>query len=370
MPRILAVIATAAAMALTSTATAQTAEGIWQIDGQTLRAPLAQIAFPTAIPGLKLTETKEFSQKGQKLDNVAEYRSPDKALWASIYVYRPGYPDAALAAYATDRTMPQVYGAGLHRLAQASVALGGRPDTAIRMSYTGGIIKDSGPLASVSSFTRIGGWIVKIRVSGPAARQPEVETALDAMLGAARLDAKAAIFRAQPLRFDPPCPAGASGPVATVKPSEDLTANTLGSAMVVAAAGLSNETPGNDKLPADFPANGMTAVCVRGALALGGGSKLEVLQPAGTATPDVMLVVLNDVDDVLSIRKTPIGTGFTLTKTDIGKGTTLGTIDRMPDDGELARIAANQVPGALTVHATTTLSADGSTNISISTDKK
>src|SRR6266852_4881446 len=119
--------------AVASPVAAQTMEGVWKSAGDRIKAPPANVSFPRSVGGLTLTKTSEASRKGDALDNEAEYHSADHDIWATIYVYRPGYPDAAIAAYMTDRAIHQVYGSGLKRLSQAAVPIGGKPGAAIRM---------------------------------------------------------------------------------------------------------------------------------------------------------------------------------------------------------------------------------------------
>lgn len=348
--------------AAASPVAAQKLEGVWKGSGERIAAPPANVSFPRSVGGLSLTETAESSHKGTSLDNIAKYRSADGKIWATIYVYRPGYPDAAIAAYMTDRAIRLAYGSGLKRLSQTVVPIGGQPNAAIRMTYSGGVIQDSGPLASAAAFAHVNGWILVFRVSGPVDRPVEVEAALDAMLTATKFDSKAYVLPAAPLDFAPPCPPAASG---TVKPfrSDKSGANALAAALS-SSVGTEKPKGKGDGLQPNFPANGLTRVCVRGTL---GDSGLEILQPAGTSTPEIILLPLNDVDDVVSVQKNLLGEGYTLGKAEIGRTLVLGEMDRMPDNDQLARILAGEQKELLAVRSSTTIKASGDTSVNIST---
>ena len=345
-----------------SPAMAQSMEGIWKGSKDRIAAPPVNVSFPRDIGGLGLTGTSEASHTGSSLDNVAEYRSADGKIWGTIYVYRPGYPDAAIAAYMTDRAIRLTYGSGLKRLSQSVVPIGGQPGRAIRITYSGGVIKDSGPLASAAAFAHVNGWILVFRISGPVDRPAEVEAALDAMLQTATFDSKAYVLPVAPLEFAPPCPAASSGTVKPLK-SDKSGANALFAALS-SSVGTEKPKGKDDTFEPNFPANGLTRVCVRGTL---GDSGLEILQPAGTDRPEIILLPLNDVDDVVSVRKNLIGEGYTLGKADVGRTLVLGEMDRMPDNDQLGRILAGEQKELLAVRSATTIKANGNTSVNIST---
>jgi hypothetical protein len=346
--------------AVASPVAAQKLEGVWKGSGDRIAAPPANVSFPRKVGGLSLNATAEASNKGSSLDNTAEYHSADGKIWATIYVYRPGYPDAAIAAYMTDAAIRQTYGSGLKRLSQTVAPIGGQPNAAIRMIYSGGVIQDSGPLASAAAFAHVNGWILVLRVSGPVDRAAEVEAALDAMLTATKFDSKAYVLPAAPLEFAAPCPPAASGTVIPSR-SDKSGANAL---MAAISASVGTEKPKDDELKPHFPANGLTRVCVRGTF---GDNGLEILQPAGTSAPDIILLPLNDVDDVISVHKNLLGEGYTLGKAEIGRTLVLGEMDRMPDNDQLARILAGEQKELLAIRSSTTIKANGNTSVNIST---
>jgi hypothetical protein len=342
-------------------ADAQAISGNWKDRGDRIEAQAAQISFPRQIAALRLKEAREFSHPGESLDNVAEYRSADGALWASIYIYLPSYGDAALAEQMTDWTIHQVYGPNVTRASEGLAAIGGRADAAIRTSYVRGELRDSGPLASAAAFAHVGRWIVKLRVSGPIARRGEVEAALDAFLAAARVDGKVKSYPVAPLKIAEPCPPPASGSVALFnngKASVSVVAETM------VATGDNLGLNPKSKLPAAFPANGLTPVCLRGDIMID-TAHYQVWQPAGQAAPDIILVQLDDAGDLVTVRKDFMSKGYTIGKAELGHFEIYGQIDRMPDNGELVRVLTGGLPGLLDVRASVTLKANGDSTINI-----
>lgn len=218
-------------------------------------------------------------------------------------------------------------------------------------------------MSTASAFTKVGGWIVKLRVSAPGDRQPTVEAALDAFLAAAQIDADAILPPIAPLDFAAPCPAAASGKVKAVK-TDKSGANALGTAIMAMPIdapkkkGDKDDTP----LPPPFPANGLTKVCSRGPLP---GTPLEALQPAGEGKAGPVIVVLSDTGDVAAVVKNLIDDNYTIVRSRMGTLVVLGEIDRLPDNDELLRIFGGGVPGALDTRITVDMKANGDSTIGI-----
>lgn len=352
------------AILIASPGAAQSMSGIWKDAGDRIDAAAAGISFPREIAGLHLTKTSEFTHQGEGLDSAAEYESRDKALWATIYVYLPAYGDPALAEYRTDKTIHQVYGANVTRVAEGVASLGGRSDAAIRTIYVGGEIKNSGALASGAAFAKVGRWIVKLRVSGPLARRADVEASLDAFLGAARLQEKTLSATVAPAQIVAPCPPAPSGAPMLFKNSKAV-ASVLGEAIVAASDNLGVDP--KSKIAPPFPANGMTPICLRGDVTIG-DQRFEVLQPAGDQQPNIIVVPLDDEGSVITVRKDLLTKAYTIGKGEIARFTVYGQIDRLPDNAELTRVLAGALPGLFKERAAVVLKQNGDSNIQISSD--
>ncbi|MES2753965.1 MAG: hypothetical protein V4659_04795 [Pseudomonadota bacterium] len=348
-------------LAVSTAAPAQTLVGIWQADGKAIAAKDARISVPRTVGGLTLISTREYQQPGTALDNGALYRSPDEQIWATLYVYRPGYPDAALADYAADRVVRATYGDRLRRVDHRVVPFAGHADGAIRTAYRDVMQKNGDLSASTSLIGRIGNWIVKLRVSGPMAKADEVDVVSEAFAREIKLSKGANLHPVAILDFSTACPAAPSGPVIVTMP-KDVAASALESA--IGAQILDPTDTVGTPLPLGFPADGKTKVCVRGSVAVG-DRKLDVLQPAGPEQPDTILAVINDSGSTFAVTKSTLGPHFAVSTTAIGTVTVYRTIDRLPDDAEFGRIAAGQVPGLLTVQAKVEMNRSGDSTITV-----
>jgi hypothetical protein len=158
-------------------------ETLWRPSADRITFTTAQLSFPRQIGTLRQTEAQEFSHAGEGTDSGLKYASSDRRLFATVYVYLPGLPDAALTAFMTDSVIrqqsPQVQSTGFR-----VVSAGGEAGVALRADYSG--YRDG--LASSAAFIRAGNWIVKLRVSGPDERRAEVVEAMSALIDGLRFE--------------------------------------------------------------------------------------------------------------------------------------------------------------------------------------
>lgn len=136
----------------------------------------AGIAVPRAAGSLTVTKVQAFDTAG--LDNVAQYASADEAISGSVFIYYPSLADTGLSFLATDATIRRRFGTGTRIVEDRLVAVGGVAQAGRRVIYAGA---SNGTRSTAATFVRAGGWIVKIRVSGPASRAAEVSANLDAL---------------------------------------------------------------------------------------------------------------------------------------------------------------------------------------------
>lgn len=347
-----------ATVMLASPAMAQ--DGAWRVKGDRAALPAAKLALPARAGALALTQMDEASNKGQGLDNFAQFQSADGQVQGTAYVYRAILPDAALAAYATDRAIRARFGPSLTAESPASVPLAGQPGRALRHLYS------TDKLATGAAFVSVGPWLLKVRVSGPVARRAEVAGALDALLAGVRLDRDAFAMPVQPLSFDTPCPA----PAAEAKPleSDGMDAEALlgmlmgGKSMKKAVKSRPITNP--NQLP--FPSSGYKRACVRGTIRVaGGGDALEFIQPAGVAEPDAMLAALNDAGGVLAIQRSQLEPGFTVRRYGIGQVDQLGKLDRLPGVAQLGGWLGQKDAPALVLRSRTVYKADGTSSLQL-----
>ncbi len=175
---------------------------LWDRNESRITFRLAHLSFPVRAGSTRLSRILEASREGQGLDNALQYFSPDEQVFATIYVYAPGLPDAGLTAFMTDYAIHVQSDAGLSVLRSGIVAAGGREGVAIRLDYAG---FRQNRLASSAAFMRVGRWIVKLRVSGPEARRAEVEGTMASLLAELRFEGQPLPAAAAPI-VAPDCP--------------------------------------------------------------------------------------------------------------------------------------------------------------------
>ena len=77
----------------------------WSIqDGRAVLKP-AGISAPLRIGTAEHVEATEFSHKGEGVDAVLQFRTPDRDILATLYVYYPSIAHTGLQAIATDQAI-------------------------------------------------------------------------------------------------------------------------------------------------------------------------------------------------------------------------------------------------------------------------
>jgi hypothetical protein len=325
-----------AAALLAAPAGAQT----WMRKGDRLDFKLAHVSFPFAPGTTRYYETREFSHKGTGLDTAAEFKSPDEAVFATVYAYLPTLAEPGLAAVATDAAIAAASETPTTRGPDSLVAAAGVPRAALETRY--GAYR--GTLASRAAFVRVDRWIVKVRVSGPAAREQEVDATMAAILEGMRVSGSATVVPAVALAAppcDPAAPAAAAeaAEAAEAKLLPDTDESTVGNALLL-AIDATQAMAGDGKDP-PLPARLGTAWCRSDIGA--GPRRLPVLRardvgPPATAAHDrtALVVLYDDMGSALEIVRGE--SGFTVLNHRIGEAQLLGTFDRLPGDEQLVRL--------------------------------
>ena len=338
----------------------------WKSVDDRVALPNAKISFPTKAGTLALTSATELSHKGQGIDNGAKYESSDRALIATAYVYLPAFPDTALTAYETDRVVAVRFGPKMATIERSVVDAPGHPGTVIRMTYDGGAASDINkgePAATASAFVRVGGWIVKLRVSGPSARRDEVFAGLDALIAGLRFEPGTQVFPATPLQIAAPCPADGR-PAILVPPDKRLGTALLEVAILSVSANLEDASGKAGKIAPQFPKNGRDAVCVRGSSRIG-SHDVQIFQPTGIATPPIVLGVLGDSGSMFVIQKTAVGGGYILKTTAIGEALLYGEYDSIPTGEQIEALFGGKTKEGASPRGSVTLTAKGDSKINL-----
>jgi hypothetical protein len=136
----------------------------------------AGIGVPRQAGSLKMIEVRDLGTEG--LDDVAQYASADQAISGTIFIYFPALPDTGLTFLATDETIRRRFGPETKIADDRLVTVAGVPKAGRRIVYSGA---SDGLRSTAALFIRAGGWILVLRVSGPASRAAEISEDLDAV---------------------------------------------------------------------------------------------------------------------------------------------------------------------------------------------
>lgn len=136
------------------------------------------IGIPREAGSQRLIELADFNNSGG-LDNIAQYRSADGEVFATIYIYRTTLADIGIAVIATDYVIRHAYGSQTRLDEDRMMSVGGLTNTARIMVYEDAF---DGQRTSLAAFLRAGQWTVKVRVTGPQSRRDEVVSDATALL--------------------------------------------------------------------------------------------------------------------------------------------------------------------------------------------
>jgi len=360
-------------MALAAPASAQISpdDGAWKVKGDLATVTAGGIGIPVKAGSVSLSQTGEASQKGKGVDNVAQYESDDRKVFATIYIFYATYADTALATWATDRAIHERFGANVLLLSDTVVAAGGMPRAAMRRIYDKGELEPGKPLITAAGFVRAGSWMVAVRVSGPAARGTEVEGALDALLSGMRFDGKDKPMPAAPLKLAAPCPASDEKPAHFLGDKASNT-NALIASLMGGSITLKDEAKGTvteQAPPLAFPHNGTSTLCVRGRVDTGRRT-IDVLAPASADDGQVALVLLDDAGGTIAIEPVlllgkDLGKGFVVKHYGIGFVDVLGSYDRIPNLAQLGAIIGGSDQHGSLIRSNTVFTPDGKSTINI-----
>ncbi|CAN5163391.1 hypothetical protein BH10PSE12_BH10PSE12_24720 [soil metagenome] len=300
----------------------------WQMDADALRVTAADIALPQVAGGLSLVKSGEISDGGEGLDNYAQFASDDGVVQATAYIYMPGFADAAIAAYITDKAILERFGASTRRTAYRVAAAAGHDGTAIRSSYEGA----DGTLTTAAALVHAGNWIVKLRVTAPTERAADVEKGIDAMLAGLRLGKDVAPHAAVAANVAA-CPA-----------------NDRQEAIVLKAA-VADKAPAATAL-GSFPRDGLDALCVRNTVQIG-DSSYDVLQAAdGRDSAAAIIIPLDDAGKIMRFDRLASGAGYQMTVNQVGRTDVYNAYDRIPTVKQIAGIIDGDAKGAMMLSST------------------
>jgi hypothetical protein len=195
-----------------------------RVTGERIVFLRAGISLPHSPGAMVLESAHEFDEGG--LDSSVQYLTLDKAITGSAFVYFPGLADTGLTFLATDAIIRSRFGPGTKIDDDRTVTVAGIARAGRRVVYSGA---SDGRRATAAIFSRIGGWIVVLRASGPASRASDVLSQLDSMAAGMTVARPAKPAVARSLKTSD-CPSP-DAPDATVSASDNASA--MAAALVV-----------------------------------------------------------------------------------------------------------------------------------------
>lgn len=349
------------ALAAPSAASAQPREaaaGIWQRSGERSTFVAAGISLPNDAGSLRIEQLQELSHPGQGLDNVAQYHSRDRQLFATIYIYAPTLPHAGLSAFMTDDTLRAVIGAGFQSGEARLASVGGLEQAAIRADYP----RYREGLSSSAAFMKLDRWIVKVRVSGPEGRREQVEQAMTALLAGITIPSGQTWHTPEPLTVGA-CP---DSPRSRATPLPSTTEDDLAEAMLgtVESEEHAREADGPSLLTPRFG----SAWCLSSRSRIG-RSSFPILRSLMPQTPprdrSVMIVLLSDSGALLEVVETHRRGRYVLFHHQIGRTQMLTAFDGIPTDQQLSDLISGADRANARVRATIDRNSAGNTRISV-----
>jgi len=341
--------------AITAPAAAQppdrpTGAEFWTPSDERMTFIAAGISFPRRAGAVSFNRSIAFGQRNVGLDNALIYASDDRQMIATAYVYHPGLAHSGLAAVGGEAFMRAQSGHGFRLLASPTVAAGGHAGVAIRVDYAGFGTESE---ASSAAYLSVGGWMVKIRVTGPEARRADVERVTTGLLDGIRFEG-AAPRAAEPVELVD-CPAAGPARPAT------LLAESADEAMEDAI--MSHATGGPPAVPRRW--------CVS-SRRRAGNFALPILRavvdpPGEDSRRSVVFAFLTDSGGALEVAERHFRNRLRYALMHHGTGQTrvLGSWDAPPTDAQIEAVISGTDPAGGRARATIQYQTSGDSDITL-----
>lgn len=339
MIRLLAAAALSLLLALSVPAAAQPrdfpigANPLWTETETHIASVPAGTAFPRRAGTLELTGTRDMGGDASEIDSTAQYRSADRRIIGSVYVYLPGLAHPGLASFATEQAILLNSTSRARLVSRRLAAAGGHPDMAIRDDYEN--YMDG---VSSAAFARAGRWQIKIRVTGPADRRSEVKAAMDALLAGIQFGPESPARPASPITVSD-CPSTQARPDAVLLPDpsqEDLAGMALmiGSLDGAGIAAIGTDSGSREHLPSWVPAE----LCRSGHLNL--GRQTYPVLTSGDGPAEIfgrtrLVAILSDSGTWIEVVQLPRRDSYLMLYHQIGATHVLGSYDRIPSNRQI-----------------------------------
>lgn len=137
------------------------------------------IDVPKWAGSMSRLEVRDLGSDG--VDLVAQYASADEQIFGTIFIYKPTLPHSGLTFLATDEAIRRRLDAKI--IDDQPIAIGGVATAGRRVIYSSSDVRLG---SSGLIIVRASGWMLKLRVSGPADRGAEIAANLDALAAGLR----------------------------------------------------------------------------------------------------------------------------------------------------------------------------------------
>jgi hypothetical protein len=316
-------------------AAAQDKPSAWTHEEDRIAFAHAGISFPSRPGTLAYAETKEFSHPGEGIDTSIRYHTPDKEVFATVYVYLPALSHSGLAAVATEEAIRLNSKPSLKVLGTRKVTVGGVTDAAIRSDF--GNYQER--FASSAAFVKAGRWMVKVRVSGPESRRAEVESAMSALIEGMRFSGKTRASKAMTIEPSacPELPDKAAGLI----PAES---GPPGAAALEDGIVGALDPAGDDEIDKGVPAARIGTQWCRTYTKVGDANVplLHATDGVGREgrAKSMLLALYSDAGSALEIVRHK--QRYVLLHHQIGVTTVFGAFDAVPSDAQIGSILAGK----------------------------
>jgi hypothetical protein len=335
----------------------------WKLSDERLRFELAKLSVPRRAAGAEYHETMEFSHGGEGLDSAVKYRSADREVFATVYVYYPSLSHTGVQAIATDHSIRANSSPSAPRqLGTVVASAAGKPAVAVTSEYDHYL----GNLFSKAAFIKAGRWMLKVRVSGPEARSAEVKAVMTALLDGLRFDGKTQPAPATLISADE-C-SSTDRPDAKSVPDDDALPAYGMLATFDAAGQPAANAPRGDRKP--LLARIGRDWC-RTTLKVG-KDRVTMLQATGDGRGDglggdsALLVLISDAGGVIEVVRMAKEQRYVILNHGIAEVEVLGSYDALPSVAQIGRLFLEPAG----VRARVRLKPNGNTEIELPTPAK
>jgi hypothetical protein len=316
-----------------------------QADGRLFFTPAA-VSLPDRAGAAAMTETREFSHRGQHMDNVVQYRSSDGELIVTAYIYYPGLAHVGLAAFATDHAIRLSSESEVRTMGTRIVAAGGHPGTALRTDY--GNYRNGN--ASSAAFIKLDRWLIKLRVTAPERRRADVDAAMSALLDGIRFEGEAP-RPAAPLETSD-CRADGSRDAQLL--ASDPTRILLDALVAIADGGGMTTRPRDGGAAESLPSRVPASWCVSRRARIGDG-RVPILRASGDAAAadqrSRLVAILTDSGGLVEVVEVEEPARFLLLHHQIGETALLGSFDAVPSDDQIVALLEGRDRAAARIRA-------------------